>query len=467
MSKHIQKTLIGCLAVATLVFSACEKTVDINAPLSQTSSASVFSSDRLAATALSGMYGSLSQTTTQTLNLTLYSSLQADDLTYGGTVILFSEMAANTYSALSTGQSTPFSEWYAVIYRANSIIEGLQKYSGTSDKVKVQYTAEAKFIRAYCYFNLVNTFGDVPLVLATDVNVTAYQPRESTANVYKQIVADLLDAKANLLTDYSGSGGNREGANKFVAAALLARVSMFTGDYATAESNASEVIASSLYSIIPPASMGAGVFVRNSTEAIWQMSAYLNTTNQYTNEGATLLPNTLTGLVNYPINTNLLQVFDNTDFRRTRWIRDVNSTVSVANKYKYANNNLAVAAGVTEYQVVLRLAEQYLIRAEARARMGTNITGALSDMNVIRNRANLASSTTTNPTALLAEIALENRREFFAEQGLRWYTLKRTNQADAVLGALKPTTWTPKAKLLPIPQTAIDANPNLTQNPGY
>jgi len=144
----------------------------------------------------------------------------------------------------------------------------------------------------------------------------------------------------------------------------------------------------------------------------------------------------------------------------------ISSTVSTAYKYKYATNPLAVTAGVTEYQVVLRLAEQYLIRAEARARIGTNITGALSDMNVTRIRANLAPSTTINPTTLLTEIALENRKEFFAEQGLRWYTLKRTGQADAVLGALKPT-WTAKAKLLPIPQAAIDANYNLTQNPGY
>jgi len=323
MSKYIYKTLISCLTVTTLVLSACEKTVEIDSPLSQTSSSAVFSSDKLAATAISGMYGSLAQTTTQNLNLTLYSSLQADDLTYAGssTNTLFTEMAANTYSNISTGQSTLFAEWYATIYRANSIIEGLQKYSGTSDKVKVQYTAEAKFIRAYCYFNLVNTFGDVPLVVATDVNVTAYQPRETTANVYKQIVADLLDAKANLLTDYSGSSGNRVGANKFVAAALLARVYMFTGDYASAESNASEVIASSLYSIIPKATMGTGVFIKNSPEAIWQMSAYLTTTNQYTDEGSILLQNTLTGAVNYPINTNLLQVFDATDSRRTSWIK--------------------------------------------------------------------------------------------------------------------------------------------------
>jgi hypothetical protein len=199
------------------------------------------------------------------------------------------------------------------------------------------------------------------------------------------------------------------------------------------------------------------------------MSPFVSATNQYTNEGATLLPSTLTGAVTYAINPDLLQAFDAGDYRRTRWIKDVTvsgTLYSVANKYKYATNALAVTAGVTEYQVVLRLAEQYLIRAEARARIGADITGALSDLNVIRLRAGLTASTTTDPTTLLTEIALENRKELFVEQGLRWFNLKRTGQADAVLGALKPT-WTAKAKLLPIPQAAIDANFNLTQNPGY
>ena len=142
------------------------------------------------------------------------------------------------------------------------------------------------------------------------------------------------------------------------------------------------------------------------------------------------------------------------------------TTYSVPFKYKYPTNALAVTAGVTEYQTVMRLAEQYLIRAEARARIGTNLSGALSDLNVIRSRAGVATSTTTVAATLLDEIALENRKELFCEQAFRWFNLKRTGQADAVIGALK-TTYKPTAKLLPIPQSAIDANPNLTQNPGY
>jgi hypothetical protein len=413
----------------------------------------------------------LAQTTTQSLSLTQYSSLQGDDLLYLSTVTNLQEYMNNTYSVVSTGQTGVFSDWYAIIYRANAIIEGLQKYTGTSDAVKKQLTAESKFIRAYCYFNLVNSFGDVPLVLVTDVAVTAFQPRETTANIYKQIITDLTDAKANLLSDYAATSGDRVGVNKFTATALLARVYMFTGNYAAAESNASEVIASNLYSIIPSATMGTGLFVKNSAESIWQLSPPIVSTYQYTVEGSTFIPLAYTLITNfaYRLNPNLIQTFESGDLRRLRWINDTNFSgvvYSIPFKYKYRTNALAVTAGISEYQVIMRLAEQYLIRAEARARLGANISGALSDLNVTRLRAGLQASTTTNPAVLLDEIALENRKEFFCEQGFRWFNLKRTGQADAVLGALKPS-YRPAAKLLPIPQSAIDANPNLTQNPGY
>ncbi len=470
MSKSIYKIFTGCLALLMIVSSGCEKMIAIDPPLNEVSTASVFGSDKTATSARSGMFSSLAATTTQGSYLTIYSSLQADDLIYTSTVAGLQEYYYNTYTALSTGQTSVFSEWYTVIYRANSIIEGLQKYSGTSDAIKKQYTAEAKLVRAYCYFNLVNTFGDVPLVVTADVTVTAHQPRETVANVYTQIIADLTEAKANLLTDYSATANDRIGVNRFTAAGLLARVYMFTGDYASAESNASEVIGSSLYSLIPSATMGTALFVKNSAESIWQMPPPISATNQYTVEGSNLVPTTYTiSTIIYRISPNLTQNFVSTDLRRTKWMNDAiisGTTYSVAFKYKYPTNALAVTAGVTEYQTVMRLAEQYLIRAEARARIGTNLSGALSDLNVIRSRASVTTSTTTVAATLLDEIALENRKELFCEQGFRWFNLKRTGQADAVIGALK-TTYKPTAKLLPIPQSAIDANPNLTQNPGY
>lgn len=468
--------MAGLLAFTIIISSGCEKIVDIDPPLNQVTTNLVFASDKLATAARSGMFSALAQSSTQSQGITVNSSLQADDLLYLATTAAYQEFNNNTYTAVSTSQASIFSEWYANIYRANAIIEGLQNTSGTTEAIRKQYTAEAKFVRAYCYFHLVNTFGDVPLVLITDPAITAFLPKTATAAIYAQMIADLTAAKSDLGVVYPGvtatttSSNDRTLVNKFVATALLARVYMFTGNYAEAESNASEVIASSLYSLIPAATMANGVFAKDNAESIWQMSPPSINTNQYTLEAGIFIP-TAFNLINfnYRLDPRFTALFSDTDLRRINWMN--NTTFSgeiytIPYKYKYRTQALALAANVTESLIVMRLAEQYLIRAEARARIGTNLSGALADLNAIQTRAEATLTTSTDATSLIADIALENRKEFFCEQAYRWYNLKRTGQADAVLGALK-STYTPKSKLLPIPQAALDANYNLTQNPGY
>jgi hypothetical protein len=467
MSKNrAQYIKIGVIAM-TISLSACKKLVEINPPLNETPSAAIFASDRTAVGALSGMYAYFAQATAQNVDLTVNSSLMADDLNYGGLVTAQVEYASNAY-LVNTASTEAFSSWYALIYRANAIIVGLQEVAGTTEAVKTRLTAEAKIIRAYSYFNLVNLYGGVPLVVSTDANVTAFLPRESPENVYRQMIADLTDAKANLAADYSATANSRAGVNKFTASALLARIYLYTGDYAAAELNASEVIASNLYRMTPSATIRTALFISNSAESIWQLPAYLNATNLYTAEAGTLVPFSATSAINYSLSPGLLAVFPANDLRRAAWMSSRvfgGTTYTIPFKYKYRDNASATTAGVSESQVIMRLAEQYLIRAEARARL-SNTAGALGDLNVIRLRAGLEASTTTAAATLLDEIALENRREFFCEQGFRWNNLRRTGQADAVLGVLKPT-YRPEAKLYPFAQSIINVNTNLVQNPGY
>lgn len=458
------KYIIGLVAIFLM---GCEKMIEIKPPLNETPSAAIYTQDRTALSALSGMYGQLAQISFQTTGLPINTSLMADDLRYLASVVNLQEFNANTYVAL-TASTEPFTGFYQVIYRANAIIEGLTKYSGTSVAVSKQMLAEAKLMRAYCYFIMANFYGAVPLVLQTDVNTTAYQSRETVANIYKQIITDLNEAKANLLADYSFTKGDRIGVNKFTAAALLARVYLYTENYPLAESNATEVIqAANLYSMVPTATMGTALFVKNSAESIWQLPQPLQATNQYTTETASFLPssNTLTAL-NFQLRPTFLDIFTGTaDRRRSLWMRDLTiggSVYVVPAKFKYRTQAEAVAANVTESQIILRLAEQYLIRAEARVKINANINGALSDLNVTRQRAGLGALTATDPIILLQEIALEYRKEFFCEQAFRWFNLKRTGQADAVLSALKPS-WKPEAKFYPIAQSILNTNPNLLQ----
>lgn len=457
--------IILVLSAATL-FTGCAKLIEIDPPLNEISSEVVYKSDKTAQSALSGLYGLLSQSQTQLWRITVNTSLSADDLRYGVTGGFYDEYYNNTLDPLlSPSVGEMWNDLYSSIYRANSIIEGLEKYTGTSAAVNKQLKAEAKFLRAYCYFYLVNLFGEVPLITTTDVTVTALQPRAPAADVYDLIVKDLTTAKTDLREDYSVSGGNRHNANKYAAAALLARVYLYTGQYAAAVQHATDVInKTDLYGLIPSASMGTGVFVKNSREAIFQFMPSHSPTNSSTYEGSVFVSTT----AQWDIRASLLNVFEPGDLRRSNWIKDTTFSGEAFHqpfKYKYRTNALAVAAGVVEYPTILRLAEQYLIRAEGLAQQN-NLDDAAGDLNEIRVRAGLSPIFPADKSAMLTAIESERQKELFCELGHRWFDLKRTNRATTVLGALKPT-WVPDAVWYPIPQTARDANPNLTQNKGY
>jgi hypothetical protein len=114
------------------------------------------------------------------------------------------------------------------------------------------------------------------------------------------------------------------------------------------------------------------------------------------------------------------------------------------------------------------LAEQYLIRAEARAQQGTNLTGAASDLNVLRTRAGLTNTTASTQTDLLTAVAQERRIELMAEWGHRWFDLKRTGKAVSVLSSISnKQPWSNNQLVYPIPTLEITNDHNLVQNSGY
>jgi hypothetical protein len=463
-------SFLTALAISAVLMPGCKKVLEIDPPSNETASESVFKTDKTAKAALSGLYSTLSQSQTQSYGLTVFTAVSGDELKFLATATSYTELFTNQLDPeLSSAPSAVFIDLYGIIYRANSIIEGLTKYTGTTAAARKQFMAEARFLRAYCFFNLLNIFGDVPLVTMTDPNISAFLPRAATTDVYKQIVADLTSARDSLGTDYSAGSGDRIVANKYAAAALLARVYLFTGNYDAAIENATLVIDNkTLYGLVPQATAGTGVFVKNSLESILQFTPYLASTNSSTNEGSTLIPTTYnTAGMTFTLQPALWAQFAANDMRR-KWVKDTTiSGVSyqIPFKYKYKNTTLAVAAGVSEYPVILRLSEQYLIRAEARAR--TSKANAVDDLNAVHTRAGLTAITSTDPAVLLPQIAAENRLEFFCELGHRWFTLKRTGDVDAVMKALKPDTWVVTDALYPIPQASRNANPNLTQNLGY
>ncbi|THU34758.1 RagB/SusD family nutrient uptake outer membrane protein [Niastella caeni] len=480
---HIHKRSI-VLAGFSLVMGAgllsCKKMVTVPLPVNSITSEEMFKTDAQAMTSMAGVYtqmvnGSLNFSNGYT---TMLTGMSADELFYFGAADAnMAGFAPNQLLETNSYTSAVWASSYKTIYNANSVIEGIaaSESSSLSDSVRKQLTAEAKFIRAFCYFYLTNLFGDVPLVKTVDFNKTRYMSRTPVNEVYDQIIEDLTEAQELLSADYAISGAAKERIlpTQWAATALLARVYLFKGEYANAAEQASAVIANtSLFSLEADP---LNVFLIKSREAIWQMkqgttdAGYKNSTP----EGFNFLPNSTTGVVRYCLTPELLNTFETGDRRRTAW---VSRTTTVASGYNYYPHKYKLGPSTfsnnpsTEYYMMLRLAEMYLIRAEAAANGAGGIAAAIADLNVIRNRANVPALPTTLAQAqVITAVARERQVELFAEWGHRWFDLKRTNKAHDVLSAMSSKQpWAGDYQLLyPIPPFEIQVNPRLVQNAEY
>jgi len=470
--------IIGVLMVLQ---TSCKKLVQVDAPVTSTNASNVYSTDATAASVLTGIYTNLSLSIFSQGGLTsmsLFGGLSADELRlYPGSPSV--SIAAYFTNGLTNSNTMGTDFWnkiYPVIFYCNSALEGLNGSASLTPTVKQELTGEAKFVRAFCYFYLVNLYGDVPLALSSDSKVNAVLARTAKAQVYQQIVSDLKDAQSLLSQQYVGSDAispkmERTRPTQWAATALLARVYLYTGDWVDAEAQASTVIGNtSLFSLAKLNS----VFLKNSTEAIWQLQPVL-TTPSNTQDGAMfILPTAGPNITSNPVflSNNLLDSFEANDLRRANWVDSV--TVGATTYfYSYKYKNPGTSSGVTEYTMVFRLAEQYLIRAEARVKQN-NLTGAIEDLDQVRNRAGLPLVSVTNPgitqSPLLDAILHERQVELFTEWGHRWLDLKRTGKADAVMSVATPQkggVWNSNWQLYPISLTELQKDPNLVQNASY
>jgi hypothetical protein len=470
--------------------TSCKKLVDVDAPVTSVNQENVYANDISAISVLTGIYTGMSSNSsvyTGINSVSLLSGLSSDELTlYSGvTDNKIISYFRNSLSATTNGATEFWGPFYTQIYRANAAIEGLSASTKLTAPVKQQLLGEAKFLRAFNYFYLVNLFGEVPLAMTTDYRVNTSMARSPKSDVYRQIIADLKEAADLLSADYvdgslqaySGSS-ERVRPTKWAATALLARVYLSIQDWSKAESEATAVINNKL--LFDTVSLN-NVFLKNSNEAIWQLQPVMSGHN--TEDGWIFIlpsgPNSsISTSSGHPVylSSFLLNSFEPSDFRSQNgnWIKTVVSNgTTYAYPFKYKSRTLN--AQVTEYLMVLRLAEQYLIRAEARAHLN-KLPEAISDLDMIRNRARLPLIASTNPgisqSALIDKIFHERQVELFTEWGHRWLDLKRTGNIDAVMNAVTPqkangSLWRSFQQLYPLPLTEIQRNPALIQNPGY
>lgn len=451
---------IAVLLIFIVVSASCKKILEVKPEFIRTAE-QVYANDKSADSVVVGMYFKWASNS-GSFDIPVAAGLSSDELKPGATLDpSFLNMYNNNIDPIKSSTNTYWSDYYGVIYTANSIIEGVAASPGMTTSGKEKATGEALFIRAFCYFYLVNFYGDIPLVTSTAYKETKGLSRTPVTKVYAQILEDLLKAENYLGDKYPTPGRVR--ANKWVVKALLSRVYLYTGDWQNANLKASEIIANqSQYSLGVMDGTSADdaemdIFHSDNHESIFQMWNEIG----FGLGGFTLGDFAYVSVADEGSNS-ILDAFEDGDKRRWNYITEESSGYKIY-KYRLDLENSAYK----EYTVVFRLAEQYLIRAEALAKLGQQAAAA-QDVNTIRNRAGLEDlNEEQTETSILDAVEQERRVELCFEWGDRWFNLRRLGHLDQVMSKNKPTYWKPNAALYPIPRAEIRNNPKLIQNPGY
>lgn len=476
--KPIYHTLV-ILVLSVFLISGCEKYLNnTQLPAGTIAGDDAFVSDNSISAIVTGSYFSLNSSgpfsESPSSNLGNVMGLFTDELKPVASSSVTNQVYYN--DALTTKNADYWKDLYNKVYVVNSSIEGIKSTSAYL-YYKNQWLGECYFLRAFLYFNLVNIYGDVPLALTSDFTVNSKLSRAPQSQVYEQIIADCRMAKSLLPVSYKDGFGTtstyRVRPNQAVATALLAKAFLYAGRYDSAEVHATALIDNGAYKLETPDQ----TFVTESKETIWALA----TNNDEKTYEYSMYNNAMPATITPPedpsswtlvaMNPALVNSFEANDQRFTNWVRSttvIASATTPSITYYFPNKYKSATVGA-EKTVLLRLAEMYLIRAEARARQ-ENTGGAQADLNLVRTRAGLPATTAGSRDELIRAVTAERRVELFTESGNRFFDLKRTGTIDAVMTVAaqqKGTSWKSYMSLWPLNPDDIILNPNLTPNPGY
>ncbi|MFN3801540.1 RagB/SusD family nutrient uptake outer membrane protein [Belliella pelovolcani] len=426
-------------------------------PVNQIDVDGAITTNRNAQLALAGMYNAMQSGNYYGLRYLYYQDVYTDNLAHAGTFTTDQEVSSRRINPSNLQIRSTWQTMYSVIRNANFVIFSAPNIENISDAQRLAIIAEARFLRAYVYFDMLRVFGGVPIVedFIADTESLNFAPRASSQEMYQFIIDDLTFAEQNI-----GNTPNAPfRARRFAATALLARVYLQQGNNALAAQKASEVINSGVYTL---QSTYADIFrIKGNNEMILELN-FTNVSGDQSSLAISSDPATA-GQKFYlrPAFFNLFQsAGSNGDVRFNAFVLQQGNVLRVVKYFRSATNDDNVP--------LIRLAEMFMIRAEANARAaGTGLltnTQIIDDINVIRNRAGLSSLLLTDlltNEAALTEI-LQQRRLEFAFEGHRYTDLQRYG----IVGELFPANEQFRV-IWPIPLQEIEVNNNLVQNDGY
>jgi starch-binding outer membrane protein, SusD/RagB family len=447
----MKKLIYITIAFSVLIVS-CTKMLDIE-PTDSISSDEAIKDKAGLDKAINGAYDALQYAGVYGRNRVILGDLSADNLVWTGTTYDYYEIENNEVSIENGIIDAMWTVSYDGINRVNNVLAALPGIRDLTDGERTTFAGEALFLRALNYFNLLQYFGGVPLVTAPTLNVDEVdRPRNTASEVYDQIIADLKAAELNLPGPQDMSDGK---ANSYSASALLARVYLTrfhaenNSQYASdAIEKADSVINSGEFSLLGDY---ASLYNDAASENIFQVVFNVqdrNVISQY------FYPRSLNGRYEVAPSESLIQSYDVADSLRYKASINIDTLDKI---YGYKYQDLAEGADAI---LVIRLAEMYLIKAEALAYTNGDVATIQDNINIIRSRAGLEPTTAT--TIVELKLAIENeRRHEFAFEGHRWFDLVRTKRATVILGIDEDHT------LFPIPLSEMTTNKEIKQNPGY
>jgi len=445
----MKKILFPLIALAFTIVS-CNKVLDVK-PTDSVAAEDAIKNKAGVEHALIGSYNALQATGLYYLNAIIVGDVAADNLTHTGTMMAYGQIERKPIPAENGIVEGMWSASYNGLNCVNNILVKLPGITDLTQAERNQYEGEALFIRALLHYYLVTYFGGVPIQTLPTLDLSKIDiARNTPAEVYAQIITDLTSAKTKLATTKV-----KGRANSWAASALLAKVYLtkfqMLGDQPSAGlaiTEASRVITEGGYSLAPDYGSLFTPTV-NTPESIFEV---VFDAQNFTRLAQYFYSRDLSGRYEIAPEAELIQSYEGNDNRKSQTIAYY-GTQPYGYKYKDVS-------GGTDHVYVFRLAEMYLIRAEALAYSNGAIGSIQADINMIRNRAGLANTTAASIPEL--KLAVENEcRHEFAFEGHRWPDLVRTKRAVPLLGIDE------KYLLFPIPLSEKQTNSLMEQNPGY
>jgi len=458
------------LLIAGSLFSCSEDFTNLN-PVSQRNVNGFYQTAGDMTTAINAAYKTLQNNGTYNQSYWIMQEMRSDNTDQGpdGTGLGADLTVIDNFSEISTSEiiTAGYTDSYLGIARCNIVLDRIEPITMDATE-KGRIKSEALFLRSLFYYNLAVLFGNIPMPLneAKSISEGGTLPQLPAAEIYKQLVSDLMKAEAGLPIKYSVAADAGR-ATKGAAAALLSKIYLTLGDKTSAVTVLKRIVATYGYSLLPNYASLWGITNKNNAESIFEVQfkgGGTGTGNAFTNAFSPLLKQTTGAYKNRPT-VNMMRAYEAGD---DRFLKSMDSSYVNAQGVlissskndmrfitKFGKENTFNENDASYNFVVLRYADVLLMLAEAIGESDE----AYGYINQVRGRAKLAPINATTP-GTFSDKLLRERRVELAFENHRWADLLRFGKAKDIM-----TAQGKNARLLYlIPQRELDINSSFKQN---